>query len=467
MRPEVVLCADTESVKSPDLIGLEGENLLSQSWLRLFCSAVEVRAFLRKAEGIREVWIASSDDMEPINLAAAIKKDTREQRVCLLAFDGGGSLKSRASAAGIDATLTKPDFAAQYGRRKRSYAHDRDDDCFQAADCRPPFSASEPTEPLRDLPTIAPAGGCPSAVSPCLNEGARATVQSSVADPASMSCGEFRATARKGSSEKSACTLSVVSASGGAGRSTVAVLAAFFSQGFGYKTLLLDADMQFGDMRYMAGVENPLTLDEVVADQTKLEKLVSDGRHPALLAAPKRLEQSEFAGESIARILEQASASFDVVIVNTSSHWDESLAQVLERSSHVLFLVDQRAVSLRAGKHALEMCSRCGIATTPFVFAVNRCAKNALFSSFDVACSLGGSHAVELKDEGKEVDELLGAGLPLDLIGSRNDLCLSLERVLIDILPGNPENPEHSTAPVPGRAKRFSLGRKGRRAACL
>lgn len=268
-------------------------------------------------------------------------------------------------------------------------------------------------------------------------------------------------------SEKTACTLSIVSASGGAGKSTIAALAAFFSQGFGYKTLLLDADMQFGDMGSMAGIEAPLSLDEVAADPAKFETLVPDGRYPALLAAPRRLEQSESVGESLSRIIERANAAFDVVIVNTSSHWDEPLAQVLERSSHVLFLVDQRAVAIRAGKHALEMCSRCGIATTPFVFAVNRCTKNALFSSFDVACSFGGSRAVELKDGGKEVDELLGAGLPLDLIGSRNDLCLSLERVLVDILPGSSGASGRGCPRTPVRAKRFSLGRKGRRAACL
>ena len=466
MKPEIVLCTDSESVKNPELIGLGGENLLAQPWLRLFCSALEARNYLREAESVKEVWVASNDEVEPINLAAAIKKDMCDRGVYLLAFDGGGSLKSRASAAGIDATLTRSDFASRYAQKKSAAAEGERVDEVCASACSGLAASPGKAKPTRELPTIDPFDMSGQAVVEHSREGI-AEMQRSVPAPASTVRCEFQTGTRSLQSQKAAALFTVVSASGGAGKSTIAVLSAFFSQGFGRKTLLLDADMQFGDMRYLAGVEKPITLDEVVADRAKLDKLVSNDKRPALLAAPKRLEQSEVIAEGLLRIIDEASSRFDVVVVNTSSHWDEMLAQLLERSSHVLFLVDQRAASLRASKHALEMCARCGIATTPFVFAVNRCSKNALLSSFDVACSLGGSRAVELKEGGKEVDELLGAGLPLDLIDSRNDLCLSLERALLDILPNDAEGSASGALGPSARSKRFSFGRRRGRAACL
>ena len=70
----------------------------------------------------------------------------------------------------------------------------------------------------------------------------------------------------------------------------------------------------------------------------------------------------------------------------------------------------------------------------------------------------------ELKDGGGEVEELLGAGLPFDLLASRNDLCASLERVLSGVLPGDRRAaapPEEGASRGPGF--RLPVGKKPRR----
>lgn len=242
--------------------------------------------------------------------------------------------------------------------------------------------------------------------------------------PQPARCDERRPGARAG------FLFPVVSGSGGAGKSTVSVLSALIAQRMGYNTLLLDFDLQFGDAPALMGVQNPLAVDDVLAVPSRLDQLRSDGRMPALLAAPRHLEDSEAVVERAPQLLDQLTARFDVVVANTGAAWAEQHALLLERSSKALFLIDQRPSSLRACQHALDLCARCGIATGPFLYAVNRCSKNALFTSIDVSCSLRGAHVFELKDGGGEVEELLGAGLPFDLLASRNDLCASLERVL-------------------------------------
>ena len=42
--PLVALCADEECFRHPELLGLEGENLLAQQWLMPFTSAEQARA---------------------------------------------------------------------------------------------------------------------------------------------------------------------------------------------------------------------------------------------------------------------------------------------------------------------------------------------------------------------------------------------------------------------------------------
>ena len=83
----VALCADTTSLQHPESIGLAGENLAAQDWLRIFSSAEEARRFLRTDRLVDEVWVASSDDVAPINLAATLKRDRSDRCVCMLSSE--------------------------------------------------------------------------------------------------------------------------------------------------------------------------------------------------------------------------------------------------------------------------------------------------------------------------------------------------------------------------------------------
>ena len=117
--PLVALCADEECFRHPELLGLEGENLLAQQWLMPFTSAEQARATLRDAASVQEVWVVSCADVAPINLAAALKRDRPGRRVCMLTAQESGSLRSRTTAAGVDASLTRQAFVERYAQCKQ------------------------------------------------------------------------------------------------------------------------------------------------------------------------------------------------------------------------------------------------------------------------------------------------------------------------------------------------------------
>ncbi len=260
------------------------------------------------------------DDVEPINLAAALKRDRADLRVCLLAFQGTGSLMSRATAAGIDASLTRQAFVERYAAAKRRHVPTGDtagQDREQGPVLRVRPCGSRRLRPLTSRP---PVSGHPAFVLP------------------------------------------VVSGSGGAGKSTVAVLSALFSQGLGYRTLLLDFDLRFGDAHELVGVPGALAVDEVLASPARLEGLAPDGLVPAVLAAPKRLEDAEAVVREAPRLLDDLRGRFDVVVANTGASWAEEHALLLERSSKALFLVDQRrlvAACLPARARAVRPLRHC------------------------------------------------------------------------------------------------------------
>ena len=403
----IVLCADSTSIQYPECLGLESESLFSQDWLHVFSGAQETRINVRDSKP-DEIWVAGSDDVEAINLAAALKQDDKEKKVCLLAFQGNGSLRSRAQAAQIDEVWDKQTFLERYRQAKASY-------CKIA-----------PIESLRSDTEKHPR-----------------PVQK--ADRAYM--------------------LALLGAGGGVGKSSIAVIAAYIAQSKGYRTALIDADLQFGDIQYLTGREDTLPIDEALSSPGRLAVLECHGRHPAILSAPQRLEHSEELAQAMPELIDKVRQQFDFVVVNTSPAWADLHLHLLEAGGNALFLIDQRPSSIRSCKHALQLCARCGIATQPIIFALNRCSRQSLFSSIDVTCALKGAHVVELSEGGRDVEELLGTGAPLELIDSGNPLCQSVARVLADLLPKQ----QGESAPVvtmPSR-KRIRFGSRRKKAACL
>lgn len=381
MEPRILLCLDTESQRNPALAGLPDEALCNQEWCLCAASAHQCRAKWRANHSLREAWVVSSDDMEPINIAAALKSDDASRDVFLVSCDESGSSASRAKAAGLDGVWGIPEFFGRYAECKRVCAED-----VRAA----APSSSQDAEGVR-------AGGRVGDVRPRADSG------------------------RKG------CAIAVVSGSGGSGKSTVSALMALFAAQMGIRTVLLDADLQFGDVCHLMGAAPHIRLDALCAAADRLEALEaafgrgqSDSGVPAIVSAPLKLEDSETLASQIGSVLDVLREEFELTVVNTGAFWCETHALLVERCDRTVFLMDQRPSSLRACVHAVDLCSRMGLASQPFVFAINRCEKSGLLSSMDASCALHGARVVELPDGGRDVDELLGAGYPLELAASKN-----------------------------------------------
>lgn len=413
-KPAVALCIDQVTEQYPEQLGLSGENMSAQPWLKIFNDGQSARSYLNQHSGIEEVWVVSVDDIAPINLAATLKKDQPECCVCLLTRQESGSLSSRVMNAGIDATLTMTAFARRYASRKQRYREQA-----LAASTLDKQSISQTTI---ETPSVSPVS-----------------------------------TTKK----SSAFIVSVVSGSGGTGKSAVSLLLAYLSCRLGKKTVLVDADLQFGDLSELMGNPHAIRITDVAANPALLAGVQGDENQPALLGAPRHIEEAEGAASVLGSIVDQLSAAFEVVILNTGSSWAEYHAQLLERSSKALFLVDQRPGALMASKKALDLCARCGIAASPFLFGVNRYAKGSPFTSIDVSFAMRGIPAVEIHEGGSEVGELLAAGMASELIASQNALCVSLERLLVDMLPGIDK--EQWQRQKGGRRRKRKMSRRQRR----
>lgn len=423
MTKAKALCLDRQLCMNPECIGLESENLLSQSWLEVFDSGAEARARLRETPDINEAWVVSCGDVEPVNLAAALKKDRPELMVRLVVGQRSGSLCSRATAAQIDDVLELAAFARLYAVTKAQET--------RAMVTVPP--ALDAVALVNAAPVSDASAGITHANATNATQVSPAQTTTAPANAAQTSP-PFMVKEPKPRPHKG-FLMSVVSGSGGAGKSSVSVLAALYAAEHGCRTLLLDFDLQFGDIAAMVGSADTLGIDTLIADPERGRWVFSQQSGLAVLTAPTRLEAAEQFVDKLPRLLDEAMRHFDVIVANTGANWAEQHALLLERSSVALFLLDQRSSSIRACHHALELCARCGIASVPFKFALNRCSKNAPFDSADVSGVMQGAPIFELKDGGVEVEEYLASGHAAELRTQGNEFPRSVDRMMSRLLP--------------------------------
>lgn len=385
-RKRYLLCGHGESLPMAEDGTTSLSSVLEELAVEVCAEAVSARRRVNE-EHFDTVWVSCCEGAEPINLAAACKRDSPQTAVYLVTADRTGSVASRARAAELDGIVSP----AELGEHLlKEAARNVDGD------------GGDGESVVLALPD---------------SEGVRQALSA----------------AKAPEENRAGFLLTVVSGSGGAGKSTVATLTALLGARRGLRTALLDADLQFGDLAALMGDAPSVPVEEVVRTGA-----VPDGLSEAplvLFSAPRALERSEVVAASMGSVVDVLVASFDFVIANTGGGWDDVHLLLLERAAASLFLVDQRASSVRACRHALDLCLRCGIATGSFLLAVNRCTRHAPFTSIDVSSALDGAHVAELADGGREVEELLGAGMAQSLVEASSPLCISIEGVLDELLP--------------------------------
>ncbi len=423
----VLLCVDGQSLRNPAMVGLAGETLDCFTWLECVTSAEQCRDVARTLPELEEIWVVSCDDMEPINVAAAVKRDNPHKKVYIVSCGQNGSMASRVANAGIDGLWSESQFLKRFSVVKKAQIG-----ALQQMNA--PLESSDSSA----LP------GVQQKKSPSLSQ---VHTESSLGPDAK---------------DKKASVIVVASGTGGSGKSTLSALMALIAARAGLATVAVDADFQFGDLHHLLRKPEPFRIEELIESPARLEGLVAQSKEgaPALLAAPRRLETSEDVARGFPHVLASVASSFDVVVVNTGAFWSDVQAMAFDVADSVVFVTDSRPSSLRATTHAVELCARIGVATAGFVFVVNRHEKSSLLSAVDVSCTLRGSHAIELPYGGRDVDELLGSGYGEELLKARNPLVFSVRDLLVRILPAEKQSVIHQGLGAKQKRRKSLFGKE-------
>lgn len=431
---KTILCADNESIAMPALMGIAETDLDSIDWLECSSDACEIRRMCRTGR-FSEAWILGTDNFTSLNLAAALLHDNADIVITIVESNPTGSFMSRAAQAKVTRVISADEFCALFYTevRRRSLMKE-----VASID----IGASMPVEVGEDAETGA-AGSAESVegvASPASVESVE-SVRSVESAPSAPSITSPKAAEISDIPRGDAFVMSVFGGSGGVGKSSFCALASYAIASKGFRTAVVDFDLQFGDLSVLCAESLVVPIEKVVEDSGYLDEVASkkpSGKRenvPVIISAPANIEDSEKIAPQIPQILSGCSNAFDVVIVNTQSHWNESAVSILERSTCPIFMMDQRSSSVRACMRIADLCMRMGVATGAFVYALNGCSKGSMFNPLDVANAMQGVQVFELSDGANEVEEILGAGGARDLFESDNPFARSVKNLITEVLP--------------------------------
>jgi pilus assembly protein CpaE len=190
--------------------------------------------------------------------------------------------------------------------------------------------------------------------------------------------------------------VTVWSAKGGSGTTVVSTnLALLLNRIPDKKVVLVDADLQFGDVCLVLQLEPKFTMVNAAhelhhLDSELLESLLTE--HPSglkVLAAP--LEPAfadDITTAGLMHMIEILQENYDYIIVDTASMLDELILSLVEKSDQVLMVVDMDLPSVKNAKLALDTLRLLKFSTGAVSLVMNRSNSRSKLDNKEIEAAL-------------------------------------------------------------------------------
>ena len=375
-------------------------------------SARDLRERLRDEEPrtVGAIVGHTADGVSDMNLAAAVARDGLASEVVLVARGASGSVRSRASRAGISRVV----------------------DATVAPGLQPSEGVPEPEE-ARPLPSPATTSErVPERLElPGPREEGLPRVGIAVG-PAGPPTGE---------QEESSPILAVASGRGGVGKTALVAMMAAVGCRWGLDVAMVDLDLSCGNLHACFGVSKAPDLARIVADGTvSAESMgranVRCAERLHLWGPCERPEMAEVVMPHVASLLSYLSSRHDLVLVDTSTTFTDAVAQAVQSCDRLLVVHDERAGAVASAARMSSLAVRLGVARTRIVRVVNLGDPRAKANVFEGRAEVGLETArmYRVVDGGIEAEELLSSGKVSDLVAADSDVVAGAASLLAQIL---------------------------------
>ncbi len=225
--------------------------------------------------------------------------------------------------------------------------------------------------------------------------------------------------------------ITIVSASGGVGKSSIALIMSHITARSGLRTALIEGDLQFGDMGFWLGIgtdASSLSLTQNCEPVTIFNRL-------DLFKAPALPEIAEDIADEVAELVDTIRPSYDLVIADTGQFWSGLTGSLLCSSNLVMLVMDQREASVYGAIKACELCGRLGIPAARIACVANRRSGKSKNDSVRIQQALGTEEVFYLQDGKASVESLIGTGRIDEFVEASLPPTDDVEKLLCSTLP--------------------------------
>jgi pilus assembly protein CpaE len=255
--------------------------------------------------------------------------------------------------------------------------------------------------------------------------------------------------------------LTVFSPKGGTGKTVTATnLAASFAKFSRKRTLLLDLDLQFGDAAIMLSVEPEKTIYDLVVAPGELdpEKLAGyTTRHATgldILPAPVRPEDAELVTETkLARLIEVARDSYDVIVVDTSPFFHGPMLATLDRTDQLLLVSSLDVPTIKNVRLSLQTLELLSFPMKRVKVVLNRSNSNVGLKRAEVEAALEIKVAYEVPSD-RAIPVSVNRGNPAVISEASSEVARALRQMADSLLPAEAEKTKRRWIPTLATAER-------------
>jgi pilus assembly protein CpaE len=229
----------------------------------------------------------------------------------------------------------------------------------------------------------------------------------------------------------------VVSPKGGQGKTTVATnLAVGLAKLAPNSVVLVDADMQFGDVATVLALEPANTLPDMVRDLAPRDPMVlktfltpHPGGFYVVCGSESPADGDAVSGDQLAHLVQQLAGIFRYVIVDTSPGLGEHALAALEQATDAIVLCSMSVQSIRGLRKELAVLSSIGIMPAAQHIVLNFEERASGLTRNDVELTVGVAVDVAIP-RSNAVALSTNRGVPLLLSGSRDPAAKALNELV-------------------------------------
>lgn len=230
---------------------------------------------------------------------------------------------------------------------------------------------------------------------------------------------------------------SIVSLVGGVGVTSLAGnLALALRYSLQKRVAVVDLDFQTSALSVFLNVEPDRTVMALAEGEKKLDSIQLESalsKHSSgiyLLAAPKRIEDSELVTEAtIGGALDILRQLFDYVIVDCGTHIDAVKAAAWERSRNLFYVLDQSIGAARCAWRFVDLCGRLGLTTVDSKFVLSRYVPNHPISEDQLSHTLAQPIYVKVPRDEKVLERTQLSAQDLWQVAPNSPLAKSVEEM--------------------------------------